>query len=104
MKLRTSKQISTDLAARVKRCRIHRGFTQETLSEISGVPLSTYKRFEQKGLISLEGLIRVAIALEIEHGFDELFALKQHIFNTLDEVENAINLSSNKKPRMRVRH
>ncbi|MGJ8640492.1 MAG: helix-turn-helix domain-containing protein [Opitutaceae bacterium] len=93
------KQISESVAARAKLRRQEQKWTQEQLSEHAGIPLSTYKRFEQKGLISFEGLIKVAMALRLELGFQELFLSKKSEFQTLDDVEKAFSSPTNRPNR-----
>ena len=51
--------------------------TQEELSERSGVPLSTLKRFEQKAEISLKQLLMAAVALDASDAFSSLFVSKE---------------------------
>lgn len=53
--------------------RIALGLTQSDLATRSGVPLATLKRFEQKGQISLAGLLTLADALDVLAGFGALF-------------------------------
>ncbi len=72
----TPEKISHRIAERVKARRRELGLTQAELCERAGVTLSSFRRFEQSGLISLESLIRVAIALRQEEGFEELFTRK----------------------------
>jgi len=43
------------------------------LSERSGVSYGTLKKFEQKGQISLESLLKVALALGSLDDFEQLF-------------------------------
>lgn len=43
--------------------RLEKGLTQEGLSERSGVSLSTLRKFEQKGVLSLESFFKLAMAL-----------------------------------------
>jgi hypothetical protein len=60
--------------------------TQEGLSERSGVPLATLRKFEQKGLISLESLLKILLVVG---GLEELTdALKPSIatYNSIEEV------------------
>ena len=84
---------------------MRQGFTQEQLSDRADVPLSTYKRFEQKGLISLDGFIKVAIALGLEGGFKSLFVLSdsETEFESLDDVERAFAAPTKSQPRARPR-
>lgn len=58
-------------AARARRIAL--GLTQSDLSARSGVPLATLKLFEQKGQISLAGLLAIADALDATAGFGTLF-------------------------------
>ena len=59
------------LAARARRVSL--GLTQQDLAERSGVPLATLKLFEQKGRVSLTGLLAIADALDAMTGFGALF-------------------------------
>ena len=58
-------------AARARRLAL--GLTQSDLATRSRVPLATLKRFEQKGQISLAGLLALADALDALAGFGALF-------------------------------
>ncbi|MCH3995749.1 MAG: helix-turn-helix transcriptional regulator [Prevotella sp.] len=58
--------------------------TQEGMSRRAGVNLSSYRRFERMGLISLESLIRIALAIGQDSGFDLLFS--QKIYTNIDDV------------------
>lgn len=54
--------------------RLQMELTQEGLSERSGVPLSTLRKFEQKGVISLESFLKI---LSVVGGLEEMLdALK----------------------------
>ena len=60
--------------------------TQEGLAERSGVPLSTLRKFEQKGSISLESFLKL---LSVIGGLEEIVnALKPNKpnFKSIDEV------------------
>ena len=80
-------------AARNRRLALN--MTQKELAEKSGVPLSTLKRFEQLGEISLAGLLAVAGATDALEEFQHLFPAPP--VRTLDQLE-AIS-----KPRKRAR-
>lgn len=54
------------------------------LTQRSGVPLSTLKRFERTGQGSIDLLIRVAIALQAEATLADLFAVRA--VQSLDEI------------------
>ncbi len=67
--------IAKDIAADFRRRRIEKNLTRAQVAEKSGVALANLTRFEQKGLISLQNLIKIAMALgytsEVHHIFSE---------------------------------
>ena len=76
--IKSPKEISQDLADRVKQNRIRRNFTQQELAERSGVSFGSVKRFEQTGEISLKHLIMISKVLRCSEQFDELFSLSNY--------------------------
>ncbi len=64
-------------------------FSQLELAERSGVSFGSVKRFEKTGEISLTSLIKIAIALESEEDFNNLFSRKN--YRSLEEVINETN-------------
>lgn len=76
--------IGKELAQRVRERRLDAAWTQSGLANRSGVSLASLKRFERTGLISLEGLIRLAIALDCVDAFGGLF--KPRPYESLQEV------------------
>jgi len=82
------------LAERVKTRRLEMNLTQEGLSVRSGLPLATYRRFERTGKISLDGLLRIAYALDALNDFDLLFESRKYA--SMDEA-----LEANHKNRKR---
>ncbi len=83
---KTSYDIRNEVAARVRARRKELHLTQEQISIRSGMSLASYKRFEQKGLIAFDSLIRIAIALDCESDFDELFS--KRAYASIQEVIN----------------
>lgn len=74
------------IVQRIRERRLLLELTQEGLSDRSGVPLATLRKFEQKGVISLESLLKL---LWVVGGLEELTdALKPSIpkFTSIDEV------------------
>ncbi len=55
--------IAREVAENFRRRRVEKNITRKRVAELSGVPLSTVARFEQKGLIAFESLIRLAMTL-----------------------------------------
>lgn len=73
--------------------RLQMELTQKGLSERSGVPLSTLRKFEQKGVISLESFLKIlSVVGGLEEMLDALKPKEQH-FKSIDEV-----LKSEEKP------
>ena len=73
-----------DLVKRVKKRRLSLRLTQAELARRAGMPLSTYRRFEQTAQISLQGLLSVASALNALEDFHSLFA--SNTWSTMDEM------------------
>lgn len=63
--------------------------SQEGLAERSGVPLSTLRKFEQKGVISLESFLKLLFVVGgVEKIINVLKPIKPN-FNSIDEVLKA---------------
>ena len=84
------------VALRAKQRRAAMRLTQAELAKKAGLSLSTLRRFEQTGQISLEGLLRIAFALDCMEDFQHLFAAQS--WATMDDMLNQA------KPAQRVRH
>ncbi len=65
------------------------------MAERSGVPLSTVARFEQKGLIALESLIKLAMALGYTSEIKDLFGAPK--FATMEELDLIRQKSKDKR-------
>lgn len=81
---KTSTELIIEVARRVKARRKELGLTQAQLAEKAGMSLASYKRFEQKGLISFQSLAAISIALRCENDFDNLFAKRN--YRSIEEV------------------
>lgn len=75
--------------------------TQEGLSERSGVPLATLRKFEQKGVISLESFLKL---LMVVGGLEEMMGVLKRskpkftsIDDVLDTTDNLIRKRGRKK-------
>lgn len=67
------KYLAKTLAENSKNKRISLNYTQKELAERSGISLSTLKRFEQKGEISLSSLLKIAIILDATESILNIF-------------------------------
>lgn len=81
---KTPKELSEDLATRVKKKRIAFNMTQQVLADRSGVSFGSVKRFEQSGEISLKNLLQIAIVLRSTGDFETLF--REQDYTSIDEV------------------
>lgn len=59
----TPSKTQKKLADNLRRRRLQTGLTQEGLSERSGVALPTLRKFEQKGVISLESFLKLLLVV-----------------------------------------
>ena len=82
--LTTPFSVANDMAARVKQRRLEQRITQADLAKKADLPLSTYRHFEQKGQISLRGLLQVAFVLGCLEDFRNVFTQRQ--WATLDDM------------------
>ncbi|MBE5847953.1 MAG: helix-turn-helix domain-containing protein [Lachnospiraceae bacterium] len=78
--------VAKDLAQRLKRIRKRKKITQKQLSARSNVSYASLCRFEQTGLISLEGLIKLAMELGVLNEINDLFT--RPVYTSIEEVIN----------------
>lgn len=82
----TPEEIDMNIAANLRRIRKRLGFSQEKLSELSGVSYGSVKRFESSGQISLVSLTKLAIALDVVDELKGLFT--DTPYRSIEEVIN----------------
>jgi len=85
------------IAEYIREQRLQLNLTQEGLASRSGVPLPTLRKFEQKGIISLESLLKL---LMIVGSLDELVNALKPIktnYETIDDVLKENNLHKRKR-------
>ena len=78
--------IAKEFVEKIKQQRKMLKISQVQLAVKSGVSLGSIKRFESKYEISLNSLIKILIALNLEKDFENLFT--QKTYNSIDEVIN----------------
>ena len=83
---KTPNEIAKSLAEKTKQHRKKLRISQENLAQKSGVSLGSIKRFETKYEISLKSFIKIAIALDLDSDFENLFSNKT--YTSIDEVIN----------------
>ncbi len=87
--------IMLEVAENFRKRRVEKNITRKRMAELSGVPLSTLARFEQKGLIAFESLIKLAMALGYTSEIKDLFSSPK--FNTMKELELIRQKSKDKR-------
>lgn len=87
--------ITCQVAENFRKRRVEKNITRQRISELSGVPLSTVARFEQKGLIGFESLVRLAVALGYVSDIRTMFATSR--FDTMEELDVIRRKSGDKR-------
>jgi transcriptional regulator with XRE-family HTH domain len=93
---KTPREVLLSVASRVKERRLELNMTQVELAKKAGLPLATYRKFEQKGVIAFSKLLQVAFALDALDDFDVLFSQRRYL-----STEDVLNEG---KKRERARH
>ena len=78
-----------ELAKAAKDARLKKGWKRDTLSKHTGLPLSTIKRYETNGRISLDHFLRLAFVLGDLDKLREVFKSEEHVYASLDEMQKA---------------
>lgn len=87
--------IARQVAENFRKRRVEKNITRLRISELSGVPLSTVARFEQKGLIAFESLVKLAMALGYASDIRNLFGAAK--FDTMEELDMIRRKSGDKR-------
>lgn len=69
----TPQEMQKIIASQARTLRLEFNLSQQTLSKKSGVSYGSLKKFEQTGQISLESLLKLAVALGAMDDFKSLF-------------------------------
>lgn len=77
------------IAENMRNRRLATGFTQQGLAKRSGVSLATLRKFEQKGIISLESFLRLAMVLDTLEDMVKATELSVTEYSSIDEVLEA---------------
>ena len=97
--LNNPSKVQRKLAENARLRRLSMDLTQEGLSKRSGVPLPTLRKFEQKGVISLESYLKI---LMVVGGLDKLLdalTINKQSFSSIDEVLNEENKPTKQRGR-----
>ncbi len=74
------------LSEQVKVKRLQQGFTQKGLANRAGVSLPTLRKFEQKGLISLESFLKLLMVLGCIEDIVDALKASDESFESIDDV------------------
>jgi len=74
LSLKTPKEISIEIATRLKTKRLSQNLTQAGLASRAGMSVPSLKRFEKTGEISFVSLLNIALVLDCLYEFERLFA------------------------------
>ena len=78
-------QIAVDMGLRLRKTRIEAQMTQQELAIRAGIGLNRLGDMERgKGTTSLESWIKVSLILEVEKGWQEVFAIEENPFDEYD--------------------
>lgn len=99
--LKTPLEIQHDIAERLKTRRIALGWTQQIAAQRSGVAYRTWRRLETEGKASLEDVIKAAVALRCEDGFQTLFPAPAA--TSLDDLLKRQSMEATPPVRIRAR-
>ncbi len=85
----TPGQARQQMAQHMRAQRLGQGLTQQGLAARAGVSLASLRKFEQKGSISLESFLKLALALGCLEQVVQATAPTQQNFTSIDEVLEA---------------
>lgn len=94
----TSQEAQLLIASSLRQHRLAYRFTQQELSQRSGVALASLRKFERTGLISLQSLLKIAVILGILENIVHAVEPTSEI-TTMDQLI----AQTKKKPRQRAR-
>lgn len=69
---KTQEDVRKEMGERFKKIRLLKNWTRETLSEKSGVPISTIKKFETEGMLGLDSILALAETLGFLNDFNQI--------------------------------
>ena len=92
----TSIKAQNKIAQNMRALRLEKGLTQEGLSERSGVSLSSLRKFEQKGVLSLESFFKLAMVLGC---LEKLIQATKSLENNFSSIDDVLNNKEDKKPK-----
>jgi transcriptional regulator with XRE-family HTH domain len=96
--LESPESICRTIGARGRALRLARNLSQQELALMTGVSLSSIRRFESDGQGALDLLARIAVALQATDGLEPLFELPRQ---TIAQAEAAAQVVRRQRARKR---
>lgn len=93
----TTKELCKELGARLKAQRLAKGWAQLDLAHRADVAIGTVQNLENKGIGSLESLVKLASALELTDELQGLFNLKVRSIAQMAAAEQAARVRAPRK-------
>lgn len=93
----TMPKAQKQLAEALRRRRLSMRLTQAGLAKRSGVPLPTLRKFEQKGMISLESFLKILLVVGGINDVLKAVEGKNTSFSSIDDVLEADNKPAHKR-------
>jgi len=94
----TLAEIMQAIAQRFKGLRLHHNWTRASLAARSGLNENTIKRFENSGQITMASLLRLAVAMDAQHEFLNLFPVPQvHSIAEMEKLSHQRKRASSTK-------
>jgi transcriptional regulator with XRE-family HTH domain len=75
-----------ELARLAKETRLARGWKRETLSDKTGIPVSTLKRYETTGEIGLQQFLKLVFVIGDINRLKSVFEPEKPVYVSLDEL------------------
>lgn len=80
----TPETVSKEIARRVKSLRLEWNLTQQAFAKRAGIGYDGYRRFENRGEITLKNLLLCAVVLDCLDDFNGLF--KRKSYESIDQL------------------
>ena len=96
MLLFTVSRAQRAIAENMRNRRLATGLTQQGLAKRSGVSLATLRKFEQKGIISLESFLKIAMVLD---ALEDVAGATEPPARTYSSIDEVLEAERKKPPR-----
>lgn len=92
----TSAKAQKKVAQNIKALRLQKGLTQVGLSNRAGVSVSSLRKFERTGVISLESFFKLAMTLGC---LEKLVEATQPLDSNFSSIDDVLSVKEDKNPK-----